>query len=104
MIPVDATSTSAASQPSCAAVSSTISSASASPWAPVQAFAFPEFATMARARPRATAARLSVTGAATTRFCVNTAAVLAGTSDTTSARSGRPDSLSPHATPAARKP
>ena len=104
MMPVDATRISPGSQPSCAAVSSAISRASASPCAPVQAFALPELTTVARAVPPRTTVRLSVTGAATTVFCVNMPATLAGVSDTISARSGLPDSLSPQAMPDARKP
>lgn len=49
--------------------------------------------------------RDQTTGAATTRLVVKTpAAVRSGPSLTTRARSGRPDSLRPAATPEARKP
>ena len=46
--------------------------ASASPCSPVQALALPEQMTMARASARGSRSRLTCTGAAQTRFCVNT--------------------------------
>ena len=64
--PVEQTRTSFAETPSCFAAISVISSASASPRAPVQAFALPEFTTMARARFPAARRALTFTGAAQT--------------------------------------
>ena len=73
--------------------------------APVQALAPPELSTTARTRPPLTTWRVQVTGAAWTRLRVNTAAAARdGPSFRTTATSGWPDSFSPAATPAARKP
>ena len=54
----------------------------------MQAFAFPELTTIARAAFRAADFALSLTGAAHTRFVVNIPATAAGTSETIIARSG----------------
>ncbi len=71
----------------------------------VHALAPPELRTTARARPSPTAVRLQVTGAASTRFVVNTpAATSRGPSFTTRARSGRPEAFNPAVTPAAAEP
>jgi hypothetical protein len=61
--------------------------ASRIPCFPVQAFAFPEFTTIARARLRAAQVALTFTGAAQTRLVVNIPATAAGTSDTIKPRS-----------------
>src|SRR5580704_9055213 len=105
MTPVEATSTCSAGQPTSRAVSDAMSLAAAIPSSPVQALAQPLLATIARARPpeRARCSRETRTGAACALLVVKTAAAVAGTSDTTSARS-RPLALMPALTPAARKP
>src|SRR5450631_891849 len=70
------------------------------PARPVAQLAFPEFTTTARMRPpvESNDARPTSTGAATTRFCVNSAAAVAPPAASTSARSGRPLTLIPAAT------
>ncbi len=95
------------STPNPSATSAHMRSAPATPAAPVAALALPLESTTAAARPpvRARWARLTCTGAAAARFAVNTPA--AGTGPdvaATSARSGAPDALIPHATPAATNP
>jgi hypothetical protein len=67
-------------------------------------FEQPLFATIARARPPATRARDTSTGAPTTVERVKTPAAAAGTSLARRARSRFPLGLMPQATPAARKP
>src|SRR5581483_7299226 len=77
-----------------------------SPCAPVAQFALPALTTTARMCPF-DAARFffdSVTGAATTRFCVKTAAAEAGTSLASRARSSAPVFFRPQAVAAKRKP
>jgi len=64
------------------AVSRVIVWASPSPWRPVQALAFPEFTTIARASSLRACCRLIFTGAAQTWFVVNTPATAAGVSET----------------------
>src|SRR5918998_4155882 len=108
MSPVEHTSTASRPQPSSAATAAHIRSASSSPCLPVPALALPLLSTTAAARPRV-AARwrlLTVTGAATTRFWVNTPAAATGapSSVATSARSAAPSCLMPQATPAATNP
>src|SRR2546423_5388864 len=66
MRPVEQTRTSRASRPRTCAVSSVIVFASAIPSAPVQALAFPEFTTTARANFLAEFRALTFTGAAQT--------------------------------------
>jgi hypothetical protein len=112
MTPVEATSTCSTGQPTTRAVSSAISRATFIPSLPVQAFAHPLLMTIARVEPceRARCSRDTTTGAACTRFVVKTAAAVAGTSETRSARSsGCPFELPscrliPALTPAARNP
>jgi hypothetical protein len=87
MRPVEQTSTSRASMPRLCAVISAIFSASAIPRAPVQALAFPELTTIARADFLAAFRALTFTGAAQTWLVVNIPATAAGTSDTINARS-----------------
>ena len=89
MTPVDATSTCDSGRASVSAVACTIDQASAMPGLPVQALAEPELVTIAWATPSWIWARLTVTGAATTRLVVNTPAALAGRSDSEQAP-GRP--------------
>ena len=101
--PVEATSTSSATQPMARATSDAVSRASARPASPVAAFAQPAFTTTARARPDATCSRETTTGAACARLVVKTAAAVHGPSATSSARSG-PCALMPDATAAARNP
>ena len=109
--PVEQTATSAAptgSRParvSAAATRSAVAWVSWKPCGPVQALAPPEFSTTTRTRPARSTRWLHSTGAALTRFAVNTpAAVASGPSLTTSATSGAPDDLRPAATPDARNP
>ena len=89
MTPVDATSTSSASQPSARAVSAAISSATLRPASPVQAFAQPLLTTIARAWPPVAArwSRDTTIGAATALFTVKTPAALDGRPDATMATS-----------------
>ena len=61
-----------------------MAAASRSPWSPVQALALPELMTTARIDSLGVRSRHSFTGAANTRFCVNTPAATAGASDTIS--------------------
>ena len=97
MTPVDATSTSAAAQPSAAAVSAAISRASASPCGPVQALAQPLLVTTARARPplAARCAFDTSTGAAWARFMVKRPAAVAGASHDDQRQIGRAVGLDP---------
>src|SRR5262245_5870137 len=106
MTPVDATSTCMAAHSTAAAVSSTISWASATPCGPVQALAHPLLVTIAWATPLLAASWSSqrITGAALARLVVKTPAALAGASVAISARSGLPDALMPQARPVARTP
>ncbi len=99
--PVEQTSTSCGDSPSAAAAAACIRSAfSRSRGA--QQLAFPALMITARAAPRATTCRLSRTGAAFTSLVVNTPATFAGTSETSSARSGFPLTFRPQQTPEAR--
>ena len=103
MTPVDATSTCSGWQPTSRAANSAMRSASSMPCSPVQALALPEQKTMARASVRGSRSRLTCTGAAQTRFCVNTPAAAAGVSETITATSRRSGSLRrPVTTPAYR--
>src|SRR4051794_33153858 len=88
-----------------AATSSAVRWVSPNPAGPVHALAPPELSTTACRRPSATARWDQSTGAALTRFVVNTAAATwSGPVLTTSARSGRPLGFRPAVTPPARKP
>ena len=81
MTPVEATNTSEVLTPRASPVRCAVFSASFIPFRPLQAFAFPLFATIARTvRPFSTSMSRS-TGAAFTLFFVNTAAEVAGTSE-----------------------
>ncbi len=105
MRPVEQTTTSPAETPRTSATCSAVRCVSRKPWVPVQALAPPELRTTASTRPSATTCRDHVTGAASTRLVVKTAAAWwSGPSLTTSARSGVPLALRPAVTPAARKP
>ena len=105
MTPVDATRTASEGQPISRATSPVISSASARPRAPVQTFAFPLEATTPRIVPRfARWARLTWTGAPVTLLVVKTAAALASTSQTRTARSGFRLALMPQVAAPARNP
>ena len=105
MTPVDATSTSWGLHPTARATSSHSASAQRRPGSPVAAFAMPELRTMARAAPPAACLRLTCTGAAQKRFCVNVAAQTLPSSATTRARSPLAGScLKPACMPAARMP
>src|SRR5882672_9989431 len=87
-------------------VSSTVRCEARSPWAPVAQLALPALTTTARMWPLDSARCFleRVTGAATTRFCVKTAAADAGTSLERMARSRAPVFLRPQAVAAKQKP
>src|SRR5215472_15567708 len=103
--PVEHTATSPTGTASRPARCSAVRVVSSNPSGPVQAFAPPELSTTAPTRPPASTRWLYRTGAALTRFDVNTpAAAPEGPSLMTTATSGLPDALIPAATPAARKP
>ena len=102
--PVEATSTPELEMPSAAAVASTIDHASRRPLDPVQALALPELVTIACAAPDWICARLTVTGAATTRLVVNTPAAVAGRSEASRARSALPLRFMPQAATPAENP
>jgi hypothetical protein len=89
MTPVEQTSICSAGQPTSSAARAAIRRASSRPRWPVQALALPEQMTTPRASARGSRSRQTRTGAATTRFCVNTPAAAAGVSLTTRARSSR---------------
>src|ERR1700674_1979756 len=93
-------------QPIRFAASATVRTAAAWPAAPVAQLALPAFTTTARMRPfEARRCSLEIsTGAATTRFCVKTAAAEAGTSLERIARSSAPVFFKPHAVAAKRNP
>ena len=75
------------------------------PSSPVQALAWPELITTARAAGRSASMALATrTGAAGKRFCVNVPAATAGTSLTRRARSARPSLRNPAHAVAKRKP
>src|SRR5262249_40946965 len=76
------------------------------PCSPVAQFALPAFTTTARIQPLEVCRFVfeSVTGAATTRFCVKTAAADAGTSLEMSAKSSAPVFFKPQAVAAKRNP
>src|SRR6266566_3266692 len=88
------------------AASSFVRSATVSPEAPVAQLALPALTTTARMRPLDSRRFFfeRVTGAATTRFCVKTAAAEAGTSLEISARSSAPVFFKPQAVAAKRNP
>src|SRR6267142_6664966 len=104
--PVEQTNNSCGVQPSRFAASATVRSAAAWPAAPVAQLALPAFTTTARMRPfDARLFSLEIrTGAATTRFCVKTAAADAGTSLEMMARSSAPVFFNPQAVAAKRNP
>ena len=119
MIPVDIASAVAGGAPTAAARPARIARWSASPAAPVAAFALPDVETTPVAQPQrpspsgavvARFARLRRTGAAAIVFGVKTAAAAAGIrpsgprSVVMTARSGRPDALIPTVAPPARNP
>src|SRR5271167_2208292 len=104
--PVEQTKNSCGSQFRRLAASFTVRSAAAWPAAPVVQLALPALTTTARMRPLEDLRcwREITTGAATTRFCVKTAAAEAGTSLDRIARSSAPVFFSPQAVAAKRKP
>src|SRR5437773_2059136 len=104
--PVEQTNNSCDAQPSRFAASATVRTAAAWPASPVAQLAFPAFTTTARMRPfdkRKFSLEIR-TGAATTRFCVKTAAADAGTSLEITARSSAPVFFKPQAVAAKRNP
>ena len=96
MTPVEATSTSFASQPMPRAVSPAMDKAAERPSSPLQTFALPLFAMIARATPFLTCSRLTSTGAPLIRFVVNMPAQIAGSPATIRSRSRLFSSLMPH--------
>src|SRR6266478_4216665 len=104
--PVEQTNNSAGVSNMRRAASSFVRSATVSPEAPVAQLALPALTTTARMRPLDSRRFFfeRVTGAATTRFCVKTAAADAGTSLDISARSSAPVFLRPQAVAAKRNP
>src|SRR3989442_10711946 len=104
--PVEQTNNSCGAQPRHFAASATVRSAAAWPATPVAQFALPAFTTTARMRPfDARRCFLEMrTGAATTRFCVKTAAAEASTSLERIARSSAPGFFKPQAVAAKRDP
>src|SRR5258708_8725744 len=106
MTPLEQTNNSRGLQPSRFAASATVRTAAAWPASPVAQLALPAFTTTARIRPfdaRKCSLEIS-TGAATTRFCVNTAAAEAVTSLEITARSSAPVFFRPQAVAAKRNP
>ncbi len=101
--PVERTTTSSGCSPRADAVSAAVSSASATPAAPVAAFATPALMTTACGSAAPRCRFDTTTGAARTRFVVQTAAPTARAVDRTTARSG-PDRRIPACTPLATKP
>src|SRR5258708_27595004 len=104
--PVEQTNNSCDAQPSRFAASATVRTAAAWPASPVAQLALPAFTTTARMRPfesRKCSLEIS-TGAATTTFCVNTAAAEAVTSLEITARSSAPVFFRPQAVAAQRNP
>ena len=95
---------SSAATPATADAPSAIRTASASPRAPVAALACPLLTTTAVPRPAAIRPRVSVTGAATTRFVVNRPATVVPGAPTSRPRSAAPLGFTPALTPAARNP
>src|SRR5689334_11599048 len=106
MTPVEQTKTSCGWTRRRRAVSSIVRRETASPCAPVAQLAFPAFTTTARMRPLESCRCFfdRVTGAATTRFCVNTAAAEARTSLEKIAKSSAPVFFRPQAVAAKRNP
>src|SRR6266478_3876423 len=106
MTPVEQTNNSCGVHPRRFAASATVRTAAAWPASPVAQLAFPAFTTTARMRPfDARIFSLEMrTGAATTRFCVKTAAADAGTSLERMARSSAPVFFKPQAVAAKRNP
>ncbi len=108
MSPVEHTSSCSADTPSPSAAMAHMASASALPWAPVAALAFPLDTMTPEAMPPLAArwARLTWTGAAAARLVVKVAAVGTATpsSVATRARSSAPEALMPAARPAATNP
>src|SRR6266481_3407329 len=104
--PVEQMKSSQGGRPRRRAASSTVREDAESPCAPVAQLALPAFTTTARMRPFDSFRCFleSVTGAATTRFCVKTAAAEVGTSLERMARSRAPVFLRPQAVAAERKP
>src|SRR5579885_151084 len=103
MRPVAQASTASGGTPSSRAASAVDTSTVRSPSGPVQALALPACTRTAAARPARRRRRETATGAATTRFCVNTPAATTGRSAAISATSS-PRTLRPARTPAKRNP
>src|ERR1700719_2894795 len=105
MTPVDDGTTSSGAHPRSRATSAHDSRARRIPALPVKLLAHPEFATIACKRPDFTRSAVTYTGAAFTRFALNTAAADAGRSATIRPRSRAPAAVfNPALTPAKRNP
>ncbi len=102
--PVDAARTESSGTASLRATWAVRIRASPIPSAPVQALAPPLLMSTARGSPLRSRSMERTTGAALTRFSVNSAAPTAGVSETIRARSRPPVFLIPAAIPAARNP
>src|SRR6266446_5389738 len=104
--PVEQTKSSCGASSIRRAASSFVRCATLSPCGPVAQLALPALTTTARMRPLDSRRFFfeSTTGAATTRFCVKTAAAEAGTSLEISARSSAPVFFKPQAVAAKRNP
>src|ERR1700680_2785650 len=97
IMPVEDGKTSSAAMPSTLAVSVQIRLQARKPSFPVAQLAFPELTMTARTRhlDAASDERPTTTGAATTRFCVKTAAAVVPTQASANARSARPLTFMP---------
>src|SRR5216683_7220543 len=104
--PVEQTNNSAGVSNMRRAASSLVRCATTAPRPPVAQLALPALTTTPRMQPLDSRRFLfeRMTGAATTRFCVNTAAAEAGTSLEMRARSSAPVFFRPHAVAAKRNP
>ena len=103
--PVEASATAAGSTPAAIAAAPWVFAASSRPRRPVAALAQPEFTSTTFSSASLQRSRVTRTGAAAVPESVKRAALTGfSASQTSSPTSGRPLSLSPAATPAARKP
>jgi len=104
IMPVEQTSTSAGSMPSCSPVCKHMVSASARPCWPVQTLEIPELHTIACALPLRTCRLETTTGAPGILLVVNTPAAAQVESEVMIIRSGFPEALMPQVIPPVRKP
>ena len=104
MTPVEHCSTWFGSRLRAVAAAAVAATASASPRAPVAAFACPLLTMTARGEPEESRVLERWTGAAAIRLVVNSPAAVVACSPTSSARSGRPLALKPAVTADAKNP